>query len=226
MIPTSIYLIASAFGLGLLAAAPIGPVNMVAIHRGAVGKWSHTLACGVGSAIVDLTFFALALWGGHHLMDYLQNPRTQAILAAICFVVLVPLGVVFLHRAAHLDLRRILRSRQERLDRPPPHLWTDVGAGAALTIINPAAPAYWLATAGPWLAKARDVMGPWAIGWGLAAAGAGLLSWFIFLTVLVHFAPNRLGLTFFRAVSGFCGVVLLGFAAYCAYLVISYPWVF
>jgi threonine/homoserine/homoserine lactone efflux protein len=224
MIPPIIYLLASAFGLGLLAAAPVGPVNMVAIHRGAVGKWSHTLACGVGSAIIDLGFFALALWGGHQVMGYLQDTRTQDILAAICFALLLPLGILFIYRAGRLDLRRILRSRQERLDSPPLHLWTDVGTGAALTIINPAAPAYWLAAAGPWLGKAKEVMGPWAIWGGLVAAGTGLLSWFIFLTILVRFAPNRLGLRFFRTVNGLCGVVLLGFAAYCAYLVAAHHW--
>jgi threonine/homoserine/homoserine lactone efflux protein len=166
------------------------------------------------------------MWGGNKALEYLANPRTRDVLALICAGLLVPLGILFIFRAFRLDLRKLLRSRQEKLDQPPRHLWTDVGTGAALTIINPAAPAYWLAAAGPWLGKAKDVMGPWALWWGLTAAGAGLLSWFVFLTLLVRFSPNRLGLRFFRTVNALCGVVLLGFAAYCVAMVVSdlAPW--
>ena len=225
MIPDHLYLLAWVFGLGLLAAAPVGPVNMVAIHRGAVGRWSHTLACGIGSAIVDLGYFLLAMWGGNQVLEYLSNPRTRDILALICAALLIPLGILFLIRAVRLDLRRILRTRQEKLDRPPRHLWTDVGTGAALTIINPAAPAYWLAAAAPWLSTAQGTMGRWMFFWGSVGVAAGLLSWFVFLTVLVRFAPNRLGLTFFRTVNALCGVMLLGFAGFCLFLVLSDPMV-
>jgi threonine/homoserine/homoserine lactone efflux protein len=85
--------------------------------------------------------------------------------------------------------------------------------------VNPAAPAYWLAAAAPWFSRAKDMLGEWAILWGLLAAGAGLMSWFVFLTVLVRFAPRRLGLRFFRTVNGLCGALMLGFAVYCGYLV-------
>ena len=57
----SIHMLAAAFLMGLAAAAPIGPVNMMAIRRGVVGGWRHTLACGLGSVFGDLVLFSLAL---------------------------------------------------------------------------------------------------------------------------------------------------------------------
>lgn len=222
MILVYVQLMAWAYGLGLLAAAPVGPVNMVAIHRGVVGRWSHTLACGLGSAVVDLGYFALALWGGQRILDYLSNRNTQDTLALACAVLLVPIGVLFLVRAVRMDEAGLHRIRQDKRDRPPIHLWTDVGTGMGLTIINPAAPAYWLAASGPWLARARQTMDGAAIWWGLAGASAGLMSWFVIVTLLVRFSPQKLGVRFFRVVHALCGAMLLGFASYCMWLVVSH----
>jgi hypothetical protein len=45
---------------------------------------------------------------------------------------------------------------------------------------------------------------------------AGLITWFATLTVLVRFIPNRIGPTFFRLVNFVLGLILLGFATFCA----------
>jgi hypothetical protein len=61
----------------LAAAAPMGPVNMLAIRRGVIGGWRHTLACGIGSITGDLILFSLVLFGGHYLLSDLSNPTLQ-----------------------------------------------------------------------------------------------------------------------------------------------------
>jgi threonine/homoserine/homoserine lactone efflux protein len=63
---SNIHILAAAFLTGLAAAAPIGPVNMMAIRRGVVGGWRHTFACAIGSIFGDLALFSLALFGGHY----------------------------------------------------------------------------------------------------------------------------------------------------------------
>jgi len=40
-----VHVVSAAFLMGLVATAPIGPVNMLAIRRGVIGSWRHTLAC-------------------------------------------------------------------------------------------------------------------------------------------------------------------------------------
>lgn len=209
----NLHILAWVYGLGFLAAAPVGPVNMVAVHRGVIGKWSHTLACGLGSATIDLMYFALAIWGGEHLKEYLQDPHIQKVLAAACAGVLLPLGILMVVRSYRMNLRALVRSRRKMRNRLPRHLWTDVGTGIMLTVINPAVPIYWLTASAPWIAQAPSSLGPGAMWWGLIAAAAGLCTWFFFLTFLVRFRPERLGPAFFRIVNGICGVLLLCVAA-------------
>lgn len=45
---------------------------------------------------------------------------------------------------------------------------------------------------------------------------AGLMTWFTTLVIVVRFIPNRVGPAFFRLINAILGVILLGFAAYCA----------
>ncbi len=59
-----IHVLLAAFLMGLAAAAPMGPVNMLAIRRGVIGGWRHTLACGIGSVTGDLILFSMVLVGG------------------------------------------------------------------------------------------------------------------------------------------------------------------
>jgi threonine/homoserine/homoserine lactone efflux protein len=99
MFVSYIHVLSAAFLMGLAAAAPMGPVNMLAIRRGVIGGWRHTLACGIGSITGDLMLFSLVLLGGHYFFSDLSNPTLQTVLAAIGVIVLLPLGIYFLVRA-------------------------------------------------------------------------------------------------------------------------------
>jgi len=59
MVISYIHALSAAFLMGLAAAAPMGPVNMLAIRRGVIGGWRHTLACGIGSVTGDLILFSV-----------------------------------------------------------------------------------------------------------------------------------------------------------------------
>ena len=107
-----IHVLSAAFLIGLAAAAPMGPVNMLAIRRGMIGGWRHTLACGIGSVTGDLILFSLVLLGGHYLFSDLSNPTLQTVLEAIGVIVLVPLGIYFLVRAVKEPLRAYASARQ------------------------------------------------------------------------------------------------------------------
>ena len=60
---SDIHVLAAAFFMGLASAAPMGPVNMLAIRRGMIGGWRRTLACAIGSVAGDLILFSLVLLG-------------------------------------------------------------------------------------------------------------------------------------------------------------------
>ena len=212
-----INVLSAAFLMGLAAAAPMGPVNMLAIRRGVIGGWRHTLACGIGSITGDLILLSLVLFGGDYLIPDLSNPTLQTVLAAIGAIVLIPLGSYFLVRAVKEPLRAYASARQHWDEGTVPgHLIADVADAAALTIFNPLTIAYWVGVTSNWLPFAHSVLGYSAPGLGILMATVGLMTWFTALTVIVRFIPHRIGPNFFRLVNAILGLILLGFATFCA----------
>ena len=209
--------------MGLVSAAPMGPVNMLAIRRGMIGGWRHTLACGIGSVAGDLILFSLVLLGGEYLFTDLSNPTLQTLLAAIGVIVLLPLGVYFLFRAVKEPLRAYAGARK-RWDEGtvPAHMTADVAAGIALTLLNPATMIYWVGVTSNWLPFAHSIFGSKAPELGILMAAAGLMTWFTTLTIVVRFMPHRLGPSFFRLVNATFGFILLAFATLCAIVVFHY----
>jgi len=208
--------LSGAFLMGLAAAAPMGPVNMLAIRRGVIGGWRHTLACGIGSITGDLILFSLVLFGGHYLFSDVSDPMLQTVLAAVGVIVLLPLGIYFLVRAFKEPLRAYASARQHWDEGTvPAHLLAEVPAATALTIFNPLTIVYWVGVTSNWLPFAHSVLGYNAPGFGILMATAGLMTWFTALIVAVRFIPHRIGPNFFRLVNAILGLVLLGFATFC-----------
>jgi hypothetical protein len=77
-----IHVLSAAFLMGLAAAAPRGPVNMLAIRRGVIDGWRHTLAYRIGSVTGDLILFSLVLLRGQYLFSDLSHPTLQTVLDA------------------------------------------------------------------------------------------------------------------------------------------------
>jgi len=211
-----IHVLLAAFLIGLAAAAPMGPVNMLAIRRGVIGGWRHTLACGIGSVTGDLILFSMVLVGGHYFFSDLSNPTLQTVLAAIGVIVLLPLGIYFLVRAVKDPMRAYASARQQWDEGTvPAHLVAEVTECVALTIFNPLTILYWVGVTSNWLPFAHSVLGYSAPGWGILMAAAGLMTWFTALIVIVRFVPNRIGPIFFRLVNAILCLILLGFATFC-----------
>ncbi len=98
----------------------------------------------------------------------------------------------------------------------PAHLVAEVADGAALTIFYRLSIVYWVGVTSNWLPFAHSVLGYSAPGWGILMAAAGLMTWFTALIVAVRFIPHRIGPIFFRLVNAILGLMLLGFATFCA----------
>jgi L-lysine exporter family protein LysE/ArgO len=223
MVLSYIHVLSAAFLMGLAAAAPMGPVNMLAIRRGLIGGWRHTLACGIGSVTGDLILFSLVLLGGHYLFSDLSNPTIQTYLEAIGVIVLLPLGTYFLVRAVKDPLRAFASARKRWSETTvPAHLIAEVGDAAALTLLNPLTIIYWVGVTANWLPFAHSVLGITAPEWGILMSAAGLMTWFAALVVVVRFIPNRIGPIFFRLVNVILGLILLGFATFCVVVLLRH----
>ena len=102
------------------------------------------------------------------------------------------------------------------------HLIAEVVDAAALTVFNPLTIAYWIGVTAKWLPFAHSVLDYSAPGLGILMATAGLMTWFTALTVIVRFMPDRIGPNFFRLVNAILGLLLLGFATFCAIVLSHY----
>jgi threonine/homoserine/homoserine lactone efflux protein len=98
----------------------------------------------------------------------------------------------------------------------PAHLLAEVADCTAFTIFNPLAVVYWVGVTSNWLPFAHSVLGYSAPGWGILMAAAGLMTWFTALIVVVRFIPHSIGPIFFRFINTVLGLLLLGFATFCA----------
>jgi threonine/homoserine/homoserine lactone efflux protein len=206
-----------AYFMGLAAAAPVGPVNMMAIRRGVTGGWRHTLTCAAGSILADSLLISLALLGGQYLLPGLSNPTLRAVLEAICAIGLFPPGIYFVLLAVK-DPRRAYRNACQRWGGgpEPAHLLGEAAKAAALTLLNPFSWLYWVGVSSSWLTFAYPLLHSTAPGWGLLMSGAGLATWFTALIVAVRFVPHSIGAVFFRLANGILGLLLAGFATICA----------
>jgi threonine/homoserine/homoserine lactone efflux protein len=211
----------AAFLMGFASAAPVGPVNVMAIRRGLLGGPHHTMACGVGAVAGDLTLFSLAHWGGRHFIRELESGRMRNALALVGLLVLLPIGVRFLALALKGSEHVYKHAGEHRRSQSIPTRLVDEGACAfLLTVLNPLGIVYWIGVASSWIPAAYSLLGPESAGWGIAAAGAGMVVWFGGLAVLISFVPHRLSTTFFRWVNAALGMVLIGFAVWCAMMLI------
>ena len=209
-------LFGSAFLIGFAAAAPIGPVNMMAIRRGLLGGPRHTMACGAGAILGDMVLFSLAHWGGRHFIGELESGRMRSILALVGLLVLLPFGVYFLTFALRDSKAAYKRARDIGEKKSIPKRLLDESAFAfVLTVLNPLGIVYWIGVASSWIPTAYSMLGPDGAAWGILAAAAGMVVWYGGLVVLISYVPNRLSATFFRWVNGVLGIVLIGFAVWC-----------
>ena len=204
----SLYMLGWAFGAGILAAAPMGPVNAVAIRRGLIHRWTHTMFVALGSVLVEGADIAIAFWGGRRVMALIPTESLHRWAGLPAAGVVITIGLVILRKAIVNPQRTLAAVRLERMRQKNASFIHDVLAGAALTAINPATLLYWLGVGTAWLEGNSLTEARMAVGYGVIAAIAGLVFWFTLITVLVLLRPQNVGPRFFRIVNIACGAAL------------------
>lgn len=205
---TEALLAASAFVAGIMAGAPLGPVNMVAIRRGLLRHWTRALWVGMGCVALETLYIALGFWGGAQIMERLPAKSFRRWVGLPGAAIILVIGILILLKAVRSHQRVLAAAPGEgmrpRLSSP----LRDILTGAALTLINPAVLLYWLGVGSKLIVKASTSAGSVAVWYGVAAAAAGLSCWFIFISLLIRLRPQRVGPSFLRAVNAICGGVL------------------
>ncbi len=191
-------LFVEAFVLGIVVAAPLGPVGATVVRTGLLRGFGPALAVGAGAAVVDGVYFVAAAAGAD------QAFRTPWLG--------VPLwlgGTAFL---AYLALSGLLGGTAmsgEDAGYAPISLRLAFGHGLLVTMLNPLTVASWLAVAGSLAVSADETRAM------LAAAVfivAGSVSWFAFLSVGVAWSRRLVGGPLLRWATTAASVLILAFA--------------
>ncbi|MEX6724068.1 LysE family translocator [Parapedomonas caeni] len=122
--------------IGLVAAAPIGPVNIIVIQRTLQKSIRSALALGLGAALGDAVFAAAAAFGLTALKLLMDDHHD--LIRVVGGLIMIGFAVVVWRTAPHLDdpVRKIPRARHMAL------------ATFMMTVTNPATLLWFAATFG------------------------------------------------------------------------------
>ena len=186
-----------AFLLGVLVAAPLGPVGATVLRTGLTRGFPPALAVGTGAAVVDGAYFMAAAAGAE-----------RAFRTAWLGVPLWLGGTAFL---IYLGLSGLTsgKSARREVGAASGTLRVALGQGLLITMTNPLTIAAWLAVASSLAVSEGDLL---RLLTAAAFIGAGTLTWFTFLSGAAAWGRRLAGDVVLRWASAAASVVILAFA--------------
>jgi threonine/homoserine/homoserine lactone efflux protein len=196
-------LIAIGFGIGLAVAAPMGPVNIMIIHRGVQGGFMSAFVAGLGAVLGDGLYAAIAAFGVTAISDTIENH-----IGAIQLVG----GIVLIGFGSNLVFST-------------PHPEERVDEDTRLSMLGAAVSSFVLAVTNPALLlgfvaifAGLDEIGRAPDNYALAAQltvgvlAGGLLWWFLLASLVARFR-HRITLPWLRGINAAAGIALAIFGA-------------
>lgn len=199
------------FVIGFVTAVPIGPINVAVLSKGLRESFSHGLSLALGAALMDFVYASAAMFG---FFAIFQSPNASIIFRLLGFILLVYIGVknilskpVEVNNNVRLPVKRELHSS----------FWV----GVFLYLSNPTFLAYWITVAGV-IQAYKLVIDQWidnllfAVGVGVGAA-----SWFYALLRYFHRKSVSIKPETLHLMTVLAGYLLLIFAGYLGYELIT-----
>ncbi len=158
---------AEGFLLGLGAAVPLGPINVL-IMSNALRHYGSAVALGAGAMSADITYLLLILFGLFHFME---NPTVKLAMALAGSAFLLYLAWL-IYKGRHQPIRL------EQVGNPP--LLKNWLKGYTLTLLNPYTVVFWLSVSAYIATKHLD---PLATVAGLFSA---IMLWITLMPLIIH----------------------------------------
>jgi threonine/homoserine/homoserine lactone efflux protein len=187
--------------LGLLIAAPVGPIGLLCITRTLRFGWRTGFASGLGAATADTAYAVIAAFGIKALLDALTKATLPLHLMGAVFLFFIGL--------------QSLRSTPSTEIAPPREIrgHSAFGSTFALTIVNPSTVLSFLAlfsaSFSSHLATSDAV--PLVVG---VFIGSSL--WWLVLAIAVAQSQRMIGTRFMRHINRLSGILLIALACYTA----------
>ena len=192
--------------VGLLAAVPVGPVNVFVISQALKRDFFHGFLAGLTAATLDTVFCIVALAGFFRIKLSLP-PYSISVLKVLAAVIILLLSRKLIHDSKTFEIP------QERNKIPSASPKPILGV-LLLYVANPSLYMFWIAVAGTVTGHHLVRYGAWTAIAFAASVGAGSLLWYLSLVRFVSHRQHRIKPETFRKILFYLGLALAGFAIY------------
>jgi L-lysine exporter family protein LysE/ArgO len=197
--------------IGLLAAVPLGPINVFVISQALKRDFFHGFLAGLTAAALDAVFCFVALAGFFQIKVNLP-PYSMSVLKVIAAVILL-----LLSRKLIMDSKTFELPREG--DKIPSAAPKPILGVLALYLANPTLYMFWIAVAG--MVTGHRLIGSRMVDYGTwtavafaVAVGLGSLAWYVILVRFISKRQARIQPETFRKILFYLGLALIGFAIY------------
>lgn len=196
-----------AYGLGFAAAIPIGATQVEIAKRSLANHRGTAAMVVLGSVLSDVMYGAIAIFG---LAPYFRHRIVVGVFGLVGTVILVVLAAITLHQ----------RARGVTLEDGGPairSLWLSFVTGFSLAVTNPPMIFWWLVGAKIATDPALGIISAFTPRLSLLfllAGGAGIGSYLLLLTFVVHRIKHMITPHTSRRIQLVMAVLLLGLAAF------------
>ncbi len=189
--------------LGLMAAAPIGPVNIEMIRRGLrVGFWAP-FCIGMGAVTADVFYVTLASFG---FSSFSHISVVRGGLMLLGAALLSFLGIAAMREARH-PVTLSENPVQKPLSKGKHYL-----LGVLLCLANPMTIAYWLVVSATFLHGGEELWRTYVVL--VVSVSAGCISWVVFISTVLHVSRSHVSSRLFQYVNLVSGILLVGYGLF------------
>lgn len=189
---------------GLLAAVPVGPVNVFVVSQALKRDFLHGLMAGLTAVALDVTFCFVAL-AGFFKVKVALPPHALSYLKTAAAVIILLLARKLLRDSRTFEIP------QDR-DKIPSASPKPVLGVALLYVSNPTLYMFWIAVAGTATGILHGRLEGWRAVAFAASVGFGSLAWYLSLVRFVARRQRRIRVESFRRILFYLGLLLAAFA--------------
>lgn len=195
-----------AFVFGFVGSMPLaGPVALLVFSRGVEGKLGEALRIGVGAAVAEGLYAAVAFFGFATILAH--HPVLLPVAHGVTAVVLLAVGVYFL-----------FWKKKEGVgpEAAPERVSGTFFVGFTISVLNPTLFVTWTAAVAWLYSKQLVEMSGWmALPFG-AMAAVGIAAWFVVLVALIRRYKDRFPSRALTWTVRVMGLALIGLAIWSA----------
>lgn len=183
------------FLLGIGAAMPLGPINIL-IMNNALKSYKSGVTIGLGAMSADTFYLTLILVG---MIGFINNPSYLSVIGVVGSIFLLYLSYdIFKNRAKKVDVK------EQKIQTK--NLLKKYTQGLFLTLLNPMTIIFWFSIAGYVASKGLNT------GFTIFGLMSSIFLWITIMPYLIHRSKHKISQKVSKYLSVFSSVILFWFA--------------